>query len=178
MSPCGLIMQSCFLNHYRLYHFKFEYQCVFCKRGTWSTRRFVFPAPRPSLTRVPSLSSFIIKITNLFREKAEIRSKKLFIHLTLLNPRRFFATTQRYWWETEDDVTGSRCDPGPTLMDRPPRHARVSLITLSWSSVNHERLSIWSWVRVDDRSRIKNRMMKFRRKWCAFKYLIRIWADS
>ena len=96
----------------------------FCSRRTWSTRRFVFPAPRPSLARVPSLSSFIIKITNLFREKAEIRSKKLFIHLTLLNLRRLFATL-RYWWETEDDVTGSRCDP--TLMDHPRRHDHVSL---------------------------------------------------
>ena len=137
MSPCGLIMQSCFLNHYRFYHFKFEYQCVFCKRGTWSTRRFVFPAPRPSLARVPSLSSFIIKITNLFREKAEIRSKKLFIHLTLLNPRRFFATL-RYWWETEDDVTGSRCDPGPTLMDRPPCQFPHPFLIIreSWKIIN------------------------------------------
>ena len=147
--PCGPIpiTQWCFLVHFRFYHY--EYQCVFCSRRTWSTRRFVFPAPRPSLARVPSLSSFIIKITNLFREKAEIRSKKLFIHLTLLNLRRLFATL-RYWWETEDDVTGSRCDP--TLMDHPRRHDHVSLRTLSWSSVNHERLSSWSWGRVGDRS--------------------------
>ena len=91
--PCGPIpiTQWCFLVHFRFYHY--EYQCVFCSRRTWSTRRFVFPAPRPSLARVPSLSSFIIKITYLFREKAEIRSKKLFIHLTLLNPPEVFCDT-------------------------------------------------------------------------------------
>ena len=81
-----------FLVIKRFFIFDFEYQCVFCSRRTWFTRRFVFPAPRPSHARTPSLSSFIIKITNLFHEKAEIRSKKFFIHLTLLNPCMVFAT--------------------------------------------------------------------------------------
>ena len=151
--------------------------CAFCALRTWSTRRFVFPAPRPSHARVPSLSSFIIKITNLFHEKAEIRSKKLFIHLTLLNPRRFFATL-RYWWETEDDETGSRCDPAR------PWWIVSAVMTMSVSSpfLDHPWPMKYYQYEVGrgwgDRSRIKNWMMKFWRKWCAFKYLIRIWADS